>query len=247
MKPKITAQPTPTYDGEELQEYHPPVLFPEIGKFRASPASQRLYVLEMIEHIAGVREGEGELVDPKLCVTDMLAQPSKIRNLCGRIIFGIDLNPGTMREERATKDLDPRVMGYPVSIKCITGRSGTIKFKRGVVDDPRGVGANKIVNAAGRAMGVSTDENPNSRQMKLVRKVDEVVDYNASEAVLGLKDAWICLSQSGEYCRRARGRTVKRYWKFQEVDEDGDRMIDYASKAETVTEKRGPGRPRKEK
>ena len=213
----------------------------------------------MIEHIAGVRYDDngnpvlGErgsmLSAPSdLCVTDMLAQPSKIRNLVGRIIFGIDINPDSFREERAPRDLHPEVMAHPVRIKCIEGRAEHVKFKRGVVNDPRGAGPS-LINSQGRPIGTSSSDNQNSIK-RLVGKVDERFDFKTNDVVLGLKDAWICLSQHGEYCRAARGRLVNKYWLYQEVDDDGDPMIyrhDKAEKAEAANEpeKRGPGRPRK--
>lgn len=213
MEPKIT------YGGEELAEYLPPVLFPEIGTYRDS-GQQRLYVLQMIDDMAERKD---------LCVTDMLAQPAKIRNLCGRIIFGIDINPDSMREERAERDLAPETMAYRVRVECISNpetiRLGrvpkTVRFKRGVVNDPRAVGLSLVGNSSGkqvhRGMGPDNDVSWSSR---VVRKIDENVDYGEPRAVLLLRDAWICLSKNGEYCTSRR-----QQWLYREIDENGQPAI----------------------
>lgn len=210
MEPKIT------YGGEALAEYLPPVLFPEIGTYRDS-GQQRLYVLQMIDDMAARKD---------LCVTDMLAQPAKIRNLCGRIIFGIDINPDSMREERAERDLAPETMAYRVRLECITDNPETIRlkrvpktvrFKRGVVNDPRTHGMSLIGGATGKTLsrGMGPD-NAVSWSSRVVRKVDENVDYGEARATLPLRDAWICLSKNGEYCTSRR-----QQWLYREIDENG--------------------------
>ena len=137
----MTKEPKITYGAEELLEYTPPVLFPEIGKYMDS-GQQRDYVREMMDLYARNKD---------LCVTDMLAQPAKIRNLCGRIIFGIDINPDSLREERADHDLDPSTMAYPVRIKVIDQRATSVKFKRAVVNAR---GTQSLVSPSGKALGV---------------------------------------------------------------------------------------------
>lgn len=225
-----------TYGGESLQEYKPPVLFPDIGKYVDSE-QQREYVMQMIERMHD---------DDQLCITDMLAQPSRIRNLCGRIIFGINVNPDSMREERAQRDLKAAVMAHPFKIVCIEGRAESVVFKRGVVSDPRTAGM-VYTSSGGKEMGVgSMDEGAGvSWSRRMVSKVDEIIDYKSPEAVLDLKDAWICLSKYGEYCVRAKNKRMRNTrWRYREVLEDGTRAID-RNKPRPEPEKRGPGRPRK--
>lgn len=248
MKPKRI-----TYAGEEHQKYIPPVLFPRIGHF-VTESTRREYVRQTMMRMAGYYESEqGELLEPDtltpLCLTEMIAQPSRISNLCGRIVFGITIDDETHRETRA-EPLPAKIMAQQVHIKCINGRNN-ICFKRRVVDDPRQMRRLPALQGGGDIThgGLTINKSPFVKKM-----VPEVWDFQAAEADLDLEDAWVCLSKAGEHCRPCPQAKQAKYWHYQEVDEDGDPMIDWRKKQaakeseETVPEqaRRGPGRPRKQ-
>lgn len=209
MEPKIT------YGGEELQGYQPPVLFPDIAQYRGQLRYD--YVREMIEFYARTND---------LCLTDMLAQPAHIRDLCGMIIKGIEVDPDQRIQRRADRDIDPEVLATKIKIKVIDGRAPSVKFKRGVVAARQ---RTSLVSPSGKPMGVGMDSgNSVSWSDSARRNVDEVVDYQSTEAVMRLADAWICLSKHGENCFRCPSQKQSKKWLYREVNEDGSPRINRA-------------------
>jgi hypothetical protein len=212
--------PTPKISygtGGGADPYIPPNLFPEFYRLSSDRDAQRHYLIDIMEGMAKKRE---------LLITDLLSQPSRIRDKIGRIMKNVTIDPEGRTERPCTEQLPQELAYYKVKIRCIPDRgSGTVKFKRGVVKDPRLRYVGGRVGRAGMPVrGVGTD---GAYQTSIRPNVDERVDYGTKEVDLDLPEAWICMSQHGKNCRKAASLNAQnRYWLYEEVPP-----------------KRGPGRP----
>lgn len=209
--------------------YTPPVLFPRI---RSAPLGDLRFRYIMKQLLLLQEKGE-------LFVTDLLAQPSATRDDVGLALTGQIIDPQSHLHVRSAEDVPPVLLIHKFKIRCIEGRADTIKYKRAVVKDPRG----KVL---GSKMGVSEDGETWHQQM--VRNVDHWRDWESKEAELPFRDAWVCMSQYGKWCRRAdRLELQMKYWIYEEPDHLAhlERLKKAEEEERNPTTKRGSGRPKK--
>jgi hypothetical protein len=198
----------------------PPILFPLLDNFVGD--DQYRYIMERLAELAGYTRTDGGVLErtapSTLFLTDILRGPSKVRDAVGLTLHGRVVDPMS-RTHRSTEDQDfeltQAVRGTTIKVRCVQGRADTVRFKRGVVNDPRGKQLGQQYQ-----QGVSLDGT--SFSPKIPRRVDQWIDYQAKEADLPILDAFICLSRNGVLCRRADSvRLQERYWLFEEIRPSG--------------------------
>lgn len=199
----------------------PPSLFPRLRDYSGDDAYR--YIMERLASMIGYERNDyGQLEkvrDSQLFITDILRGPDYTRDTVGLSLHARVLDPQT-NTHRATEDQDHdllhAVRAHKIKVRCIPGRSDSVKFKRGVVPDPR---PKMLAQARGHGIGLdSTGQGDVSFQKFVPKMVDQWVDYQATEAELPLLDAWVCLRQGGKFCRVAdSSRLQERYWLFEEV------------------------------
>ena len=212
MMPHITYG----HGGGAWESEPPPILFPLAKDYTGDDLYR--YVMERLAEMAGyTRDEMGALTRTKpstLFLTDIFRGPSHIRDTVGLTLHGRVLDPLT-RTHRSTEDQDMELMqavrGITAKVRCVQGRADSVRFKRGVVNDPRG----RVLGSQYK-QGIGVDGATYAG--KVPKRVDQWVDYQTKEADLPILDAWICLGQSGAHCRAADSmRLQERLWLFEEV------------------------------
>jgi len=215
MPEQIIDRPAVEYgkaDGSGGQ-YIAPNLFPAYREFRHE-VRQRQYVMDRLIEMVDAAE---------ITVTDLLGQPSRIRDMIGMILKNTVVDPETryMRAALEYERTPSKLSEYPITIQCVTGRSDTIKFVRCVMPHPdmvrRNIGSGmRLGDKAG--LGSTVDAEGKHFADTQPINVEENVDYGKKKATLPLWEAWICMIYHGAHCKKAPTlRRQMKQWLYEEV------------------------------
>lgn len=170
--------------------YSVPELFPQIHRY-VGPR-RRQYVEETMVELA--KAGT-------LCVTDLMNQAQPVADLAGQVILGQEIID---HKQKLGKRVPRELSTYQVRVRSLNGE--TVKWCRDMVP---GAPIQK-----GRAEYYDGQDKP----LAAYRVMEEWVDTEQCDVMLDLPDAWLCLRQTGKFCRRCpREARQAKEWKCEEV------------------------------